>query len=183
MAISTSVDIKAAQVFPQETIRDPLGVWGARLAVTGDASGAGIKVAFSVPAQQRSAWVLTAYHAQVAQTVGTGVAPEIKCRLLSNWPDVDPLAGVQGFSSLNFVIAREGTMSAPFAGPGGPLINPNDRFILLYDPRPGIVALSIAELEISTNVLNDVWIFEMYGYYWDRSVMQAPGGPRHPGAN
>ncbi|KKL17299.1 hypothetical protein LCGC14_2486920, partial [marine sediment metagenome] len=59
---------------------------------------------------------------------------------------------------------------------------PNDRFILIFDPRQGAGVLNMIELEMGVNVNTDTYAFEAYGYYWDRSVLNAPGGPRHPGS-
>jgi hypothetical protein len=73
--------------------------------------------------------------------------------------------------------------TAPTGGVAGQLVLPNDRFLLLFDPRPGAGDLVIAEIKYSDNVDAMTTIMELYGYYWDRSVLQAPGGPRHPGAS
>jgi len=62
------------------------------------------------------------------------------------------------------------------------MVQPQDRFILLFDPRPVAGAFDIVELEISVGVLDRNYAFECWGYYWDRQVLNTPGGPRHPGS-
>jgi len=184
MAITTSVDVVTNQMWPQGDIRDPLGVWGARVGVTGDASGGGIKVAIAVPALLSGAYVYTCYSVTMAQLTGTFSNNDIKARLLSNWPDVDPLAGVQGYATLRFGATLGGGAgnTAPIAGPSAALLKPADRFILLFDPRQG-PSFTIVELEWADNFNTGTYSFEAYGYFWDRSVLNAPGGLRHPGAS
>jgi len=48
-----------AQLWPQLDIRDPLGVWGARALVTGDASGGSIKEKCQAPAERTAAFFFT----------------------------------------------------------------------------------------------------------------------------
>ncbi|MGR3295936.1 MAG: hypothetical protein ACUZ8A_06880, partial [Candidatus Bathyanammoxibius sp.] len=64
-------------------------------------------------------------------------------------------------------------------------INSIDRFLLLYDPRQpaSLGNTNILELQLAVNTDLATYSFEAYGYYWDRSVMQTPGGPRHPGSS
>ncbi len=183
MALVISQDLIATQLWPQGDIRDPLGVWGARVAATGVAGGDEIKVFIDIPIAQAGAFVFTCYSAIIAQLSGT-INTNTMCRLLSNWPNIDPAAGVQGYST-NF----SGGLNGPFttAPTGGPsvvrYIGPNDRFILLFDPRSRPVKTTIVELKIATQIDTAGYSFEAYGYYWDRSVLQAPGGPRHPGSS
>lgn len=183
MAIAVEVDVKPAAQWPQGDIRDPLGVWGGRQGVTGDASGGGIKVGFLSPAGQDAAYVYTCYGVTVAQLTGTPVAQGIKIRLLTNWPDVDPLVGVQGFGSVKLILAVvDSDLSAPNGGVGPGAIEAVDRFLLLFDPRPSAGQITLVELEFGANVDGNTYSFESYGYFWDRSVLNAPGGPRHPGS-
>lgn len=184
MAISTTVELVPTALWPQGDIRDPLGVWGARLVVTGDGGGGGIKVGIIVPAARVASYVYTCYAAQASQLGGIVASMQVKCRLLTNWPDIDPAAGVTGFSTIKNTLVDGATgFSAPITGPRDPFVYPQERFILLFDPRPGAGQITIVELETSINVMADITGFEAYGYFWDRSVLQAPGGPRHPGAN
>lgn len=185
MAISRNAELIATQVWPQGDARDPLGIWGMRELQTGDATGGSVKVTVRTPTGQGSAYVYNCLAVNVAITnVVQVVSTFAKCRLLSNWPNIDRDAGVNGFSTLRIAgIAGSADFTNPVAGEaanGASLIKPNDRFILMYDPRSTAGQLNIMELEISAQVLNTIYAFECYGYFWDRAVMNTPGGPRHP---
>jgi len=190
MAIVATIDVIENQLWPQGDIRDPLGTWSARDLLVGDASGGGIKVQFQVPAARRRGRIYTAYHVMsVVTTGGDDTADLMKCRLLTNWPDADvttaggAVQGMATFSAQPMDVAT--TMSVPRQGPNGPLIAPQDRFILLFDPS--VIAagqnMVIIEVERDGNANGIGYAFEAYGYWWDRSVLNAPGGPRHPGSN
>lgn len=185
MAISVLGEVLAAALWPQGDIRDPLGVWGCRVGVTGDASGGLITATFQVPTGRGAAYVYTCYSAQIGLLSGAVAGITSKCRLLTNWPNIDVAAGVQGFSTLQFISMNGGTdFPSPLSGPLNTFfLSPLDRFILLFDPRPGAGSLNIVELTMGENTLNSTYSFEGYGYFWDRSVLNAPGGPRHPGAS
>ncbi len=188
MAISTFIAVKPAQLWPQGDIRDPLGIWGSRQLLTGDATGGSIKSVAQAEEPQSAAYLYTTYSVSVVRLTGTITGPGIKVRILSNWPDIDPLVGIQGYASAEvFALSGDNDFTAPIsvqvAGSTFPS-NPNTRFILQFDPRPARNdALPLVEIEIGVNVDGDTFSFETYGYYWDRSVMNAPGGPRHPGAS
>jgi len=184
MAISATVDVEQTALWPQGDIRDPLGIWGFRATVTGDASGDGVKLLAQVPADRKSSYIYTCYAAfAVPITQATAAGASSKCRLLTNWPNIDPTVGVQGYGHLRETqVNMNSALTTPQGGPGTDLVGPNGRFILLFDPRPIGGALTLVELELAANVLADVYAFEGYGYFWDRSVLNAPGGPRHPGA-
>jgi len=186
MAISTTIDILPAALWPQGDIRDPLGVWGSRQLLTGDATGGSIKSLAQANAAQSAAYLYTTYSVTVVRLTGTITGPGIKVRILTNWPDIDVVAGVQGYASAEvFALSGDTDFTAPIsvqqAGSTFPS-NPNTRFLLQFDPRPLNVALGLVEVEIGVNVDGDTFSFETYGYFWDRSVLNAPGGPRHPGA-
>ncbi len=175
--------IETSAIFTPEDLRDPLGVWGGRLGVTGTGTG-GIKVSFQVPAELKAAYVFTCYDATMASLTGTAGQPNGKIRLLTNWPNIDPDAGVQGFSSLLvFAIALNTNFTSPIAGPNQEIIKPNQRLMILYDPRPIGGDMPIIEMELGENILAATYSFECWGYFWDRAVMQVPGGLRHPGAS
>lgn len=185
MAISSQIDLAPAQEWPQGDARDPLGVWGARLGITGDATSGSIKVAIDVPSDIRGAHVYACYSVNFAQLSGVVTARNVKVRLLTNFPNVDPLAGIQGYATLRIVnTATLDSVTSPILGIGGAAaagIQPLDRFILL---RTGTgTPLTIVEMEFGENLNLATYSFEAYGYYWDRQVMQAPDGPRHPGSN
>jgi len=185
MAITEAAAIVESQFGPQGDIRDPLGTWGIRHGVTGDASGGAIKVIGTVDADKQGAFVYTCYYAMVVQLTGSPATITYKTRLLTNWPNVSPEAGVQGVSTFiaHQVRASVPDFTAPLSGPRETDISPNDRFILLYDPRQSGGPTEIIEWEYADNLDTVLYSFEAFGYYWDRSVMQAPGGLRHPGSS
>lgn len=186
MSIIESVNIIETALWPQSDARDPLGVWGARDLVTGDASGGTIKSQIQIAAARRRSRIYTCYHAMSVSIGGaTDTATVIKCRLLTNWPDIDVITeGAQGFAGWKATTVSAGNFTDPDAGPNEPLVLPNDRFILLFDP--GVVnagdPMVIVEMERNANVNTALYSFEAYGYYWDREVLDTPGGPRHPGS-
>lgn len=186
MAIEATVDVREHQTWPQGDIRDPLGIWGFRHIVTGDASGGGIKLTAQVPAARRAAFVYTCYALTYGQLTGALSNVEVKARLLTNWPDMDDDVGVQGFSTARVALTEsdpEFTAPLVIQLANQQLVQPNDRFVLLFDPRPNFTsAMDIVEMENGLNVDTLLYAFEGYGYYWDRSVLDAPGGPRHPGS-
>ncbi len=183
MSIAQGQSVFHHQAFPQGDVRDPLGVWAGRLGIVGDATGGEIKATFNVPAALRSAYVHTCYAITVAQLTGTGVAASVLMRLLANWPDIDPDAGVQAFSSGSGAFMRVSSSfdTAPISQIEGFDIGAL-RYVLLYDPRQQGAQMDIVEVKVSSNVDTVTWSFECYGYFWDRSVLNAPGGPRHPGS-
>ncbi len=144
-----------------------------------------MKATFEVSAQLRAAYLYTCYAATMVLILGTAQNANIKLRLLTNWPDIDPLADVQAFSTGIFTTGTgsDNDFTQPKSGPDINLVGPLDRFLLLFDPRPLNTAIQIAELEVGANTGVGVdYSAELYGYFWDRSVLNAPGGPRHPGS-
>ncbi len=186
MAITNEAIVRAQEIWPQRDARDPLGVWVRRFSVTGDASGGAITTQFIAPADRRASFVFTCYSITAVQNSGTPVATTVQARLLTNWPDADPEAGIRGYAT---AIANITLIDADFAGqisvPSRNLVGPNDRFILLFDPRqnPDLGVLNLVEVQWGVNVLAAVYTFEAYGYYWDRAILTTPGGPRHPGSD
>jgi len=187
MAVEGSVALLAAQTWPQADIRSPLGIWGARATLVGTGDGGSVKTNINTPTLQGAAYVYNCEAVNISFDVVQVVSTLLKCRLLTNWPNIDAQAGVQGFSTTRITgVIGSVNFTAPVAGDGtggGKIHEPGDRFILLYDPRPTAGIFNIVELEVSDNVLATNYFFEAYGYYWDRSVMSAPGGPRFPGAD
>jgi len=188
MAISVTVEPLESALWPQGDIRDPLGVWGFRRGVTGDASGGGVKVNCEVPAARRSAYVYTCYSLNWAQLTGTRDSQTVRSRLLTNYPNIDPIPQVQGYATnTGSLTIGSANYTAPIQGVQAhqPLIQDVDRFVLLWDPRQQSTLgnLAIVEIEQSVNTDLATFSFEGYGYFWDRSVMQAPGGLRHPGSS
>lgn len=184
MAIAQAVEVIETALWPQGDARDPLGVWGARALLTADATGGGIKITMEVPAGKRASFVYTCYGANITQLTGTLAGSNLKTRLLTNWPNIDPQAGVQAFSTfIRTEIQGDAEFTAPIAGNADfHNMGPNDRFLLLFDPRAISTAMAIVEMEIGENVDGLTYGAEAYGYYWDRQILNTPGGPRHPGA-
>jgi len=185
MAILVQSAAIATALWPQGDIRDPLGVWGFRQGVTGDATGGSVKVIMSESVDQKAAYIYTAYSLLIAMiTQATPGSLSGKARLLTGWPNIDEQAGVQAYGSGRTVtIPSPSAFTSPVGVPGENLVSPLDRFLLLFDPRPSGVLADLVELELGDNVLADTYSFEGYGYFWDRSVLNAPGGPRHPGSS
>ncbi len=184
MTVSINNIIFSQGMWPQQDARDPLGVWGGRELVTADVTAGPIKVSFQPGADRAGAYLYTCYSAQIGGLTASEAAIG-KIRLLTNWPDVGAPEGVQGYGSLKFFSIGGGSaFTAPFSGPVDvQVIEPAERYMLLFDPRPVAGAFTIVELELDRAVDTRVYSFECWGYYWDREVMQTPGGPRHPGAN
>jgi len=184
MAIAAEIEVVETALWPQGDVRDPLGVWGSRVLVTGDNTGGAIVVDIVVPANKAGAFVYTNYKTNQGQLSGSLAATNHAVRLLTNWPDIDPLAGVQGFNTFRIEATRtESDFPGQQSAPQSIMDSPNDRFLLLFDPRPAAGKYSIVQLLWGENTNNATYAFEAYGYYWDRSVLNAPGGPRHPGSS
>lgn len=185
MSVVQTIDVFTAQSWPQGDARDPLGVWGFRSLVTGDATGGSLKVTAQAPAPIAAAYVYTCYSVIMVKLSGPLAGTLVKVRLLTNWPNMDPQAGVQSYATAiaNNNVGTSGWDPGQVLVPDINFIGPLDRFLLLYDPRPSAGALSLVEVESGGNVDADTWSVEGYGYFWDRSVMNTPGGPRHPGSN
>lgn len=185
MSVVVTTDILAAQTWPQGDARDPLGLWGFRQLLTGDATGGALKCTAQAPAGLAAAYVYTCYSVNMVKLTGALAGTLVKVRLLTGWPNIDNLAGVQGYSSAigDNNVGTSGWDAGQVLVPSINFIGPNDRFLLLWDPRPSSGVLSLVEVESGGNVDTDTWSVEGYGYFWDRSVMNTPGGPRHPGSS
>jgi len=183
MAIALETDISHFNVWRQRDIRDPLGIWVGRQGVTGDASGGAIKVGFNVPAANRAAHVYCCYDVSFATLTVTFDNDLTKVRLLTNWPDSDPsVPGIQGYGSLAvYTTAADAQFTPPVVGFTIPVIGAAQRFIPLWTTQGS--GLTIVEVEHGGNVDTATYSFEAFGYYWDQAVRDAPGGPRHPGAD
>ena len=184
MPITTTIDIIENALWQQHDARDPLGVWGFRTAVLGDASGGSIKVFVQVPATKSGKYIYTFYSLNVTHDAGGALLnPRLKSRLLTSWPNIDPQAGVQAYSFAKHTrLSGVINFTAPIEFLDEPLISEPERYILFYDPRTTNNAITVAELEILNNGVGDNYSFEGYGYFWDRGAMAAPGGLRHPGS-
>lgn len=183
MAIAEEVDIQHFNILRQRDARDPLGIWVARLGVTGDATGGSIKVGINVPAANRAAHVYFCYDVNFATLTITFNNALTKVRLLTNWPDADPsVVGIQGYGSLGvYATAADAQFTAPTVGFTIPVIGAAQRFIPLWTTIGS--GLTIVEIEHGDNVDTATYSFECFGYYFDHAVRDAPGGPRHPGSD
>lgn len=179
---SETVDLFATALWPQGDARDPLGVWGGRHVLTGSAGGGSLKVGFQPGIERAGAHIYTCYSAFCSLTQQED--GNIKLRLLTNWPNMDDDVGIQGTGTLRIVNTDQAAgFTPPEGGPSAAMLSSLDRFILLFDPRPAAGAFTIVELELSGSTDGRTYTFECWGYYWDRGVMNAPGGPRHPGSS
>ena len=181
MAILAETDVENFNLWRQGDVRDPLGIWYGRAGVTGDASGDGIQMRFNVPAANRGAHVHFCYDANFGQLTGTADLATTNIRLLTNWPDATPgVVGLQGYgSNLALALAADNAIT-PISGFTTPPISPNQRFIPLWTVQGS--DLAIVEINFGGNTDLATYTFETFGYYWDRAILDAPGGPRHPGS-
>lgn len=183
MSVLGTVNVIESALWPQRDARDPLGIFGWRVSQAGDASSGSNKIVVEVAEALRHAYVYKIYDMIIAQTVGI-TTTSAKMRILSNWPNVDPDPGIQAYAALWVGIINGATLfTAPRAGffDTNPFAG-NSKEILIYDPSTRIGAMQIAEQEV-VNTDVTTYSFEGYGYYWDRSVMGTPGGPRNPGTS
>lgn len=184
MTVTALAEVFETQQWPQGDARDPLGIWGARAAVLGNASAGEIGVDFVVPAEKVASFVYACYAITGGQILGVIQNQSFKVQLLTNFPNVDPQPGVQGFSSLDIgVMGGDQQLTVPNSGQRTWTFPSSYRFILLYDPTPRNAALTIVKLATVNVAIGIDFVFECYGYFWDRSVLNTPGGPRHPGSN
>jgi len=185
MTVTGQVNIFAHQMWPQGDARDPLGVWGGRQRIVGDASAGAIQSTFVIPQALRGKYVYTVYSMTAVQNpAGTVAASNAKGRILTNWPNISIDGGVQGYATCRIrTIQGSTTWRDPKAGSVVELVEPNDRFLLIHDPHPASGSMTLAEIDWAVNTDGDTYDFEIYGYHWDRLVFQTPGGPRHPGSS
>lgn len=185
MTVLAAVNVVETGLWPQGDKRDPLGIFGWRVQATGDGTGGSIVTTVSVPAAQRHAYVYCIYNMTIHQTAGAVQNVGAQIRVLFNWPNIDVQAGIQAYDAL-----YGGTMNgtSDFADPDAsfnfdtsPFLD-NLRFMPIFDPtvQGGDMPIVIQQVQ-QTDLIP--YAFQGYGYYWDRSVMQAPGGLRHPGSS
>jgi len=185
MSVVANLPPFETQTFIQGDARDPLGIWGFRHVATGDASAGALTTRVRVAAAKRAAFVynVEGVNLSIISAFASHTTPKGSVRLLTNWPNVDPGPGVTAFATHQTrAIIGDSLFAAPEASTETPLLAPNDRFILLWDPRHIEADMDIVEMAIVDNVLAATYAFEVYGYYWDREVMEVPGGPRYPGS-
>lgn len=186
MSVGAIAEILTAAIFRPRDLRDPLGVWGGRAGLTGNGTGGQLSVQFNAPDDNAGAYVYTCHSANAGQLTGILASTGVKLRLLTNWPNIDPQPGVQGYNAVHMGVTRTqdeatGQRSAPTNTTLFEI--PNMKTILLFDPRPSAGAITLVEIEWNENTDLATYVFECYGYYWDRQVMNIPGGLRHPGSD
>ncbi len=184
MAITPVIDIIENALWQQHDARDPLGIWGFRSAIAGDGSGGTIKWFIQVPANKSGKYVYNVVSLNLTHDAGSILNKNLKIRLLTSWPNIDPQAGVQAYSVMKRRLHQgDITWSAPIEAPQEDILGPLDRFILLFDPRTANNAITLFEAEVTNTGIGEDYSFEGYGYFWDRGALAAPGGVRFPGAN
>jgi len=182
MAIVDMVDILEHQIILQRDARDPLGVWVSRQAIAGDATGGSIKQEIRATATQTGGRIYTCHAVNMSGISGSVVSGSAKIRFLTNFPDADRTAGVQGFATLRVTgFTMDSGFTAPIAGLSGetPASMAPTR-ILLFGPQLGATEATIVEVEFDQNVDGAVYSVETYGWFWDRQVLRIAGGPRYP---
>jgi len=187
MSVQISIPIIETALWPQGDARDPLGVWGAAANATGDATAGEVSAFIQVQADRRRSRIYTCYDAFTSWIAGpTDTGTAIRARLFAGWPDINVTGGVQGYETMKFLpmASQLGWSTNPIAGAEFPLIDPLQRFILLFDTSVQFAndALTILRIDRNANVNTTLYTFQAYGYYWDRAILSTPGGPRHPGA-
>jgi len=191
VSVAALEDIVATVMWPQGDARDPLGLWFGEVRATGDASAGHIRFIFRVQAARRAQYVFAAYNVSLQIPAGLAATTATWLMLRTNWPNIASATG-QAFTpyehlrlgttpEIGSVAGDADFQESPF-GINGQLLHPNDRFLLLSDPRRGGTAMEILELQVGTNENTVLYIASAWGYFWDRAVYQAPGGPRHPGS-
>ncbi len=181
MSILVTSDVVETAVFPQRDARDPLGIWGAHATTTGDATGGITQVNFQIAAGRRRANVYSIIAANSQLTSGTAIGTDISLRILSSWPNLSAvLTGINFAAPTRSVPAGPALLNGP---PQGDLVRTNDRYILIFDPASVNAgnALLIATIVRNANVDTETAVYTLYGYYWNRDIVDQPGGPRHPG--
>jgi len=181
MSVEGDIDMLATSTFRRRDDRDPLGIWAARGALVGDLSGGVIDATFGVPAELRAAYVYNVIFVSTQADGSSGSTHTV--RLLTNWPPADK-PGVQGASFIRTTEVGTTGKINNFAVGFRPLIDPQMSKILLYDPRSAAAGrIDLLELWINDNDDSVTYIFEAYGWYWDRNLHEVPGGPRFPGSD
>jgi len=186
MTVQGSFPVIETGLFKHQDARDPIGVWGAQGNITGDASGGQIQAFIQIPADKRRNRVYTVYDCQSQNsggTLDTGTAAKI--RIFLGWPDINLAGGIQAHETILFVqLEPAGGFNPPFTGPRRSMVDPNHRFLLIFDPSVQFAndAFTMISVERDANVNGSIYQTSAWGYYWDRAVFDVPGGPRHPGS-
>jgi len=188
MSFTVNKDVLVSGLFKQGDIRDPIGIWGGSVTINGDVTGGFLRVIFQVdPDDGWVSGIFAHYSVSVIQTIGallTGAGSAVIFRINTNWPNIlqDP-----GIIPYNFTRSFQLTGAAglsPIAATEQPMVTSQERFLLSWDPRHITPQnLLLDQIEILNPGAGISINFTAYGYFWDRSVLDAPGGPRHPGSS
>lgn len=179
MAIAENTAVLAHAIIKQRDARDPLGIFVNRHLITGDASGGTIKVSIAA-AQTYHIYALTAFTLSVQTLAADSIG---KLRLLTNYPPALPDGGLSAFAWNRVFIISNTSMTAPGDSMGisqGAIGLETGKVLMFGGDFQTVVPQNIIELEIEDNILNQSYFFEVYGYFWDRSSILVPGGPRLP---
>jgi len=184
MSITIEKDVLVTGIFKQGDIRDPIGLWGGTTSINSDATGGKIRTSFRVDNEDAFlSGVFSIYSANVIQVTGLAATQNILFGINSNWPNIDQTPGITPYNGfIRATLSGEDAFS-PVAAVFPQLVGSLDRFRLIFDPRhiaPQNMLLCQFEM-VNVNAKSYLW--SVYGYFWDRSVLDAPGGPRHPGSS
>ena len=184
MALVGLANVTQTQLWPQRDARDPLGVWGGLSVVTGDVSGAPITLFIQASSEIRAAYVYNIVSCGFQKVAGTAGAFSIRRRIITHWPDINLDPGIVAFEDIIVGITRgvDGIGDPETAGDRPWIVSPEDK-MLIFDPRSSPNNMTIVEFAINDNENTITYRAQAYGYFWDRSVMETPGGPRFPGSS
>ena len=108
----------------------------------------------------------------------------IKYRLLTNLPPADITAGTVGVSVDRLgVIGNTAVFTLPDdAWQADFAYEPQLEKVLLFGgAEQASQPANIVELEVGGNLETVLFVFQAYGYFWDKQgILTAPGGPRLP---
>lgn len=181
MTVTGNIDILESATLRRGDLRDPLGIWAFRGSVVGDVTSGIAKAFIGLPGGRRAAHVYNVIFVSTsADLAGTSTHT---VRILTNWPPADA-PGINGASFIRTTEVGSAGIGAGFEAVGfRPLIDPQMSRILMFDPRPDpLTRINILEMWLSQQVDLALHSFEGWGYFWDRGVMDIPGGPRFPGS-
>ncbi len=181
MAITTLKDILASGLIFQGDARDPLGIWGGATSQVNSGSGGSTRITFRVGTTDSNlSSVFAISGLSVLQESGTPRSDLVKFRMFTNWPSVDFQAAITPFNSAHAAVFVGSTLFT-----GGVAVAPfNDtvpaiRGLLSWDPRGLSQPLLLCEFEMA-NISGTTVLVSVQGYFWDRAVLNTPGGPRFP---
>lgn len=186
MSVAVQLSLRTTALWPQGDIRDPLGVWGVHGDLVADATGGEIIVTVVTELARAAAYVYTLLDAFMVQNTGILNSDRNMIEINTNWPNIQQAGGVQPYTPSRFGLWQGGSFATPpnfGVGTEHLWVTPNQRFLPIWDPRGLTSTLSILTFKLTNDPDAATFTCQAYGYFWDRSVMGAPGGLRHPGAS